>query len=73
MNAGVYIFTASVLNAIPASRPFSIETDLLPALVRDGQAWGWPVAERVMDIGTPERYAQAQDRLRSGPAKGDRK
>lgn len=67
MNAGIYIFSATVLQAIPAGRPSSLERDLLPALVRDGLAWGWPVAERVVDIGTPERYAQAQDRLRTGP------
>ncbi|MBI5239216.1 MAG: NTP transferase domain-containing protein [Elusimicrobia bacterium] len=66
INAGIYLFAAAVLADIPAGRASSLERDLLPGLARAGQAWGWPVPERVVDIGTPRRYAQAQARLRPG-------
>ncbi|MCX5796508.1 MAG: sugar phosphate nucleotidyltransferase [Elusimicrobia bacterium] len=70
MNAGIYLFTGAALAAIPAGRPTSLERDLLPALAREGLAWGWPVAQRVVDIGTPQRYAEADARLRAEPPPG---
>ena len=67
INAGIYLFSALVLKTITASRASSLEHDLLPALVREGQVLGWPVKERVIDIGTPQRYVEAQRQLHSGP------
>jgi len=58
--AGISLFASEVLDLVPAGAPVSLEREILPRLARAGQAWGWPVAERVWDIGTPQRYAAAR-------------
>jgi len=67
INAGIYLFTTQVLEHLQPGQAASLENDVLPELVRAGQAWGWPVKERVVDIGTPQRYAAAQSLLRTKP------
>lgn len=64
VNAGIYLFSRRLVSALPAA-PSSLEQDVLPALSREGRLWGWPVSERVLDIGTPERYERAR-RLAEG-------
>ncbi|MBI3548539.1 MAG: nucleotidyltransferase family protein [Elusimicrobia bacterium] len=67
INAGIYIFSKSVLDGIPSGRKVSLETDVLPGLARQGQAWGFPVDARVIDIGTPVRYEAARRALGAKP------
>ena len=65
INAGVYVFSAAILELIPAG-PVSLEKDVFPTLL--GQ--GVHAARQhgvFIDIGTPADYARAQelsDRLR---------
>jgi D-glycero-alpha-D-manno-heptose 1-phosphate guanylyltransferase len=58
VNAGVYLFERSVLEAI-APGPASLEKDVLPALVGQGLC-GVVGAGPLLDIGTPESYRAAQ-------------
>lgn len=60
-NAGVYLCEPEILNAIPAG--FSdFGHDIIPALLRAGKpVYGKPLVGYLLDIGTPEAYAQAQE------------
>jgi mannose-1-phosphate guanylyltransferase len=59
-NAGVYVCEPAVASRIPAG--FSdFGHDIIPGLLRDHAAvYGWPLRGYLLDIGTPEAYAQAQ-------------
>jgi NDP-sugar pyrophosphorylase family protein len=74
INAGVYVFEASVLDAIPAGRPVSVERETFPGLLgADGKVFALQDPGYWLDIGTPEKYLQAHtDALagRLGPLPG---
>ena len=60
INAGIYVFEPEVLKYIPAGKPWSAERQLFPQLVQEnaglfalGSDAYW------MDIGTPEKFLQA--------------
>lgn len=61
-NAGIYVFDRPLLEQLPATRPYSIETDWLPTLLPRG-VYGFACRAPLHDIGTPERLARflAQD------------
>lgn len=59
-NAGVYVCEPGVLAAIPAGIS-DFGHDVIPALLRDGApVYGRALRGYLLDIGTPEAYAQAQ-------------
>ncbi len=65
INAGVYLFERSALEAIPTGRAVSLERETFPALI--GQSLYATVGEGpFLDIGTPESYASAEQFF--GPA-----
>jgi D-glycero-alpha-D-manno-heptose 1-phosphate guanylyltransferase len=59
INAGIYLLDSKVLSLIPTQSQFSLEHDLFPALVGK-DFFGFLTKEALIDIGTPERYEQAQ-------------
>ncbi len=60
VNAGVYIFDPSVFAHIPAGKAYSAERGLYPKLLADGErVWGYTNSDYWMDIGTVDRYWQA--------------
>lgn len=63
MSSGVYIFRKEALDFMPSKEVFSLEYDFLPRLVSIGRCFGYPIKEAVIDIGTPERYQEAKDRI----------
>jgi D-glycero-alpha-D-manno-heptose 1-phosphate guanylyltransferase len=65
INAGVYVFDRSVIEAIPPGRAESLERDVLPLQVELGRVVGFP-AGRFIDIGTPESFAAAEAFFASG-------
>jgi mannose-1-phosphate guanylyltransferase len=67
INAGVYLFEPSVLERVPRGRPWSAETQLFPALVSEGVGL-YALDSRAywMDIGTPQKYLQANLDILSG-------
>ncbi len=60
-NAGVYVVQPRVLEFVPPERPFDFGHDLIPILMDRGlPVYGHELDAYVLDIGSPERYAQAQ-------------
>jgi NDP-sugar pyrophosphorylase family protein len=68
INAGIYLVESRIFDLMPAKTSFSLETDLIPALLPHG-CHGFITDAEVIDIGTPERYLLALQRL--SPAKQD--
>ncbi|MBF0473098.1 MAG: NTP transferase domain-containing protein [Nitrospirae bacterium] len=64
INGGVYIFNQRVFDHIPQMIQYSIEYDLFPKIL-DKVIYGYEKTGKFIDIGTPERYTQAKDYLRS--------
>lgn len=65
INAGVYVLEPSVLDRIPPSIPYNAERQLFPQLAAAGRLFAFPTDAYWMDIGTPEKYLQANlDALR---------
>ena len=62
INAGVYVFEAGLIAAVPSGRALSLERDLLPAWVEQG-LYGSVQAGELVDIGTPGRLRAAQARF----------
>ncbi len=59
VNAGVYCFNRETFDRMPAEDKFSMEEDYFPTLI--GKAfYGYTTTKEFIDIGTPERYKQAQ-------------
>jgi D-glycero-alpha-D-manno-heptose 1-phosphate guanylyltransferase len=70
INAGIYLMPKSlpVTWALPA--PFSLERDVFPRAAMNGNCFGFRVNSELIDIGTPDRYREAQQKLRAGKASG---
>jgi D-glycero-alpha-D-manno-heptose 1-phosphate guanylyltransferase len=58
MNAGVYMMDKRAFNLMPEGA-FSLENDFFPKLVGKN-FYGFPIDAELVDIGTPERYANAE-------------
>ncbi|MFQ3588892.1 MAG: NDP-sugar synthase [Chloracidobacterium sp.] len=60
INAGIYLLEPEVIDLIPDGREYSFEYDLFPRLLASGLAlYGEVTTAYWLDIGTPERYRQA--------------
>lgn len=59
INAGMYLFSRSILAQIPADREVSMEREVLPGLLSQGVA-AFHCSGRFIDIGLPETLTEAQ-------------
>lgn len=59
INAGVYVLEPTILDLVPAGQVVSIEREVFPALAAEGRLCGMPTDAYWMDIGTPQKYLQA--------------
>ena len=67
INAGIYVLEPSILERIPANRVWSAERELFPQLVAEGaRLFATGTDAYWMDIGTPEKYVQANMDALSG-------
>lgn len=57
--SGLMIGTRAMLDAIPDGVPTDIGFHVLPRLT--GQMLAFPIRDYLLDVGTPEKYRQAQD------------
>lgn len=64
VNAGIYIFEREALGLIPAGKRYSLERDLFPALAAKSAVRVFEVPGELIDIGTPESYRDAGDKLK---------
>ena len=60
INAGMYLLPRNLVKMIPPNRAVSLEREVFPRLVREGQLRGFRQEGPFIDIGTPESYAQAE-------------
>lgn len=63
VNAGVYLIDPVFFERRAPRGAFSLERDLFPSC-GPGEAFGFRLADSVIDIGTPERYLEAEHALR---------
>ncbi len=59
INAGIYVMEPPVLQRIPEGRAYSAERELFPELVGDGTLFATTTDRYWMDLGTPQKYLQA--------------
>ncbi len=60
INAGMYLFSPEALDPIPEGEPYSTERELFPRLLAAGERlWGYLHRNYWLDIGTLDRYLQA--------------
>jgi mannose-1-phosphate guanylyltransferase len=59
VNAGCYVFTRRVIDAIPAGRPVSVERETFPGLLAAGEVvTGFVDSSYWLDVGTPAAFVQ---------------
>ncbi|HEX3778282.1 MAG TPA: NDP-sugar synthase [Pseudonocardiaceae bacterium] len=59
INAGCYLFRRSVIDAIPAGRPVSVERETFPGLLAEGaRVQGYVDTSYWLDLGTPAAFVQ---------------
>lgn len=64
INAGCYVFKRSVVDAIPAGRPVSVERETFPGLLTDGAlVLGYVDSAYWLDLGTPAAFVQGSSDL----------
>ncbi|MDX6203660.1 MAG: mannose-phosphate guanylyltransferase [Frankiales bacterium] len=69
INAGCYVFRRSVIDAIPAGRPVSVERETFPGLLAAGElVVGFVDTSYWLDLGTPEAYVTGCRDLVTGRA-----
>jgi D-glycero-alpha-D-manno-heptose 1-phosphate guanylyltransferase len=64
INTGTYCLSRHVFSLINTAQKFSIEYDFFPRLVEKGFK-AFEVENKFIDIGTPDRYAWAQEHLKN--------
>ena len=62
-NAGIYLLDNVIFSEIPVDKKCSIEYEVFPKIVNK-RFYGFITKEKFIDIGTPQRYRQAQIILR---------
>jgi NDP-sugar pyrophosphorylase family protein len=61
INAGVYFMRRAIIDAMPKTRPLSLEVDLFPELIaRGAEIRVYPCQAAFLDIGTPSSLGVAQ-------------
>lgn len=73
INCGVYVFSKSLLNFIPARTKISLEYEILPALLKEIElsflGYEVPKGTKFIDIGTPQRLMEAEEVIADQPRK----
>ncbi|MFQ5343936.1 MAG: NDP-sugar synthase [Anaerolineae bacterium] len=60
-NAGVYVLEPEALDYIPPDMSYDFARDLFPDLLTQGfRLYAYPITSYLVDIGSPEKYRQAQ-------------
>ena len=66
INAGIYLMPKSLPATWDLPAPFSLEREVFPRIAMSGNCFGFRVNSELIDIGTPDRYREAQLKLRAG-------
>ncbi|MGC8838037.1 MAG: nucleotidyltransferase family protein [Anaerolineae bacterium] len=66
-NAGIYVLEPRILAYIPQGQFCDFGRDVFPRLLAAGeQLFGYPIRQYLLDIGTLEKYHQAQEDWAAG-------
>jgi mannose-1-phosphate guanylyltransferase len=70
INAGCYVFSRKIIDRIPVGREVSVEREVFPALLSDGDVnvYGYVDASYWRDMGTPEDFVRGSADLVRGIA-----
>jgi mannose-1-phosphate guanylyltransferase len=68
INAGIYALNPEIFQYIPKGKTVSMEREIFPKLVEEGQLYGHVFHGLWMDIGKPEEYLQINKILLESPA-----
>jgi mannose-1-phosphate guanylyltransferase len=70
INAGCYVFSREIIDRIPRGREVSVEREVFPALLSDGdvKVYGYVDASYWRDMGTPEDFVRGSADLVRGIA-----
>jgi len=60
INGGIYIVEPNILKVIPGLIKVSLEKEIFPKLIKQGNVYGFVVNNYFIDIGTKESYIKAQ-------------
>jgi len=63
INAGAYVLSPKIFSYIPEGRAVSIEYEVFPKLVEEGELYGYVFDGLWMDIGKPEDYLKVSKTL----------
>lgn len=64
VNAGIYLISRNILESVPLGIQTSLERELLPQWLQEGRPIrAFVCPQRCVDIGTPDRYTNAQSTL----------
>tara|TARA_B110000438_G_scaffold303469_1_gene365089 strand:- start:2431 stop:3171 length:741 start_codon:yes stop_codon:yes gene_type:complete len=66
VNSGIYIFNKGILGHIPNGCSCDFPRDIFPALVKEGNIYGFPVTGYRCAIDSPERLKEAESALAEG-------
>ncbi len=66
VNAGVYLFSPSILNYIEKGKKADFGRDIFPKIFRDIRMFGYNTSEYLKDMGTPERWEEVNEDYKSG-------
>jgi NDP-sugar pyrophosphorylase family protein len=61
INAGIYLLSREMLDAVPEGRAVSLEREVFPLWAGRGRLFGLCGGGRFLDIGTPESYREAEE------------
>ena len=66
VNAGLHLFSPRVLERFTEVKKTDLDREVLRPLVSEGQLFAYDSPEYVKDMGTPARFAEAEEDIRSG-------
>ncbi len=60
VNAGIYLLSDQIIRGIPTDRAVSLEKEIFPCLAKKGELHGFAGCRRLLDIGTPDSFMEAE-------------
>ena len=66
VNAGVYLFSPSILKYIEKGKKADFGRDVFPKIFKELRMFGYRTSEYLKDMGTPERWEEVNEDYKSG-------
>ena len=66
VNAGIHILSERILDRFHEAKKTDLDRDILKKLIAEGELYAYDSPEYVKDMGTPERYYEVTEDIKSG-------